>query len=80
MEDRKRCRTGNVGNVGLHNKKYHWQAFYRLPSGISLLAQQVERPTNKPELLNIITNNCLFVVSIFGTFMTYICMQSGKSR
>ena len=38
----------------LHNEKYHWQAFYRWPSGMSLLAHRVERPTNKPELLQLI--------------------------
>ena len=48
------CRNGgNVVNVKLHNENYHWQAFYRWPSGISLSAQRVERPTNKPELLHV---------------------------
>ena len=39
-------------NVKVHNKNYHWQAFYRFPSGMSLVAVHVERPANKPELLH----------------------------
>ena len=35
----------------LHNEKHHSQAFYRWPDGMSILVQRVERPTNKPELL-----------------------------
>ena len=43
------------GEYGLQKRSYHWQAFYCSPSGMSLLAKRIERPTNKPELLHVHT-------------------------